>query len=752
MGAERDQERLRIAVVALALPLKRTFDYLIPEPLLEHVPVGGRLRVPFKNRSQVLGYCVGLKATSDVLESDLRPIVRSVDEAPVFPPAMLRLARWVADYYHCSLGEALQAALPPALRSRASRRRARFARLAAPAADAERMADEVFDESPAQSRILRALVSMGGEAAVADVLRQTSASRASLAALQRKGLVTVESRLVEQEDPLAPLAVELQAPPALTAEQQRAYDAIVQRMRRGRFDVVLLHGITSSGKTEVYLQCITELVRLGKQAIVLVPEISLTPQTVRHFAGRFHRLAVLHSRLTEAQRRRQWEHIRQGEADVVIGARSAVFAPVPALGLVVVDEEHENSFKQENVPRYHARDVAVMRASQEDALVVLGSATPSLESYHNSLMGKYLRLELTHRIGGYPLPPVEIVNMRDEWAGRGRVRVISRRLEQYMRDSIGRGEQVILFINRRGFAPFVHCPRCGLVFKCPRCDITLNYHQKANALTCHYCAYQARPPAACPECGLADIRFAGMGTERIEATVRELFSEQVTIRMDSDTTKARRSHQEKLDAFRAGQAGILIGTQMVAKGLDFPNVTTVGVVNADVMLHLPDFRSRERTFQLLAQVAGRTGRGPAGGRVIVQTFMPEDPSIQAAARHDYRAFADQELPLRRELRYPPYGRIVRIICRGRKLDRVQRHSASLGSALRKLCTEAGDQAQVLGPAPAPVSQIRGMHRYHLMVKCPDSASVHRLLSEAEGVLGGAAGVKVLVDVDPVSVL
>ncbi len=748
----QDEPAARIAAVALNLPLDRMFDYLIPEPLRGRVVPGGRVRVPFRTRSHVLGYCVELKPSADVPESDLKEITQSLDREPVFTPVMLKLARWMARYYCCSLGEALHAALPAAVRQSRKRRRTRFVCLKLPGQEAQAAADEIFDSSPAQSRILRTLALMAGECAAAELKRNTATSESSLKALARRGLVRFETRMVEPEDALLDVPATLQKPPKLTAEQQAAYDAIIEKLKRGRFDVVLLHGITSSGKTEVYLQCIAELLRTGKQAIVLVPEISLTPQTVQHFGSRFSRLAVLHSRLTEAERRLQWQRIRAGEADVVIGARSAIFAPVPRLGILVIDEEHENSFKQDVVPRYHARDVGIMRAHLDEALVVLGSATPSLESYHNSQIGKYTRLVLTQRIGLHPLPPVEVVDMREEWRGRGRVRVISSRLEACMRESLERGEQVILFINRRGFSPFVHCPRCGFVLKCPRCDITLNYHRETNAVACHYCGYEQRPPAECPECALEEIRFGGTGTERVEAAVEELFAGRPAIRMDSDTTKARRAHEQKLTAFRTGKAEILIGTQMIAKGLDFPNVTTVGVVNADVALHLPDFRSRERTFQLLAQVAGRTGRGPAGGRVIVQTFMPHDPSIRAAAHHDYDAFAQQELPLRRELGYPPYGRMVRIICSGRRPQAMNQYTASLAAAARKLCREMGDGSHVLGPAAAPIARIKGRHRRHLMVKCPDSHSVQRMLRELRALLKGPSGVKVVVDVDPVSML
>ena len=744
------QNTAPIASVALNLPLDRQFDYAIPEELRGQVPVGGRVYVPFGSRPRVLGYCVRLKAESDLPAADLKSVIRSLDAEPVFTPTMLKLARWMADYYQCSLGEALHAALPAAVRARGRRRKLQFACLEMTAEEAERRADDIFDKSPAQAKLLRALANMDGEAPTGELLRAAGVSRASVKALARRGLLRTEGRTVEPEDPLSSVRTELQQPPTLTSEQRRAYNLITGRMAQGRFDVVLLHGITSSGKTEVYLQCIARLIELGRQAIVLVPEISLTPQTVRHFAGRFRRLAVLHSRLTEAERRKQWHRIRAGDADVVIGARSAIFAPVPALGLLVIDEEHENSFKQDNVPRYHARDVGIMRALYDDALVVLGSATPSLESFHNSEAGKYTRVELTRRIGGHPLPPVDVVDMREEWAGHAGPRTISRRLEALMRRSLEAEQQVILFINRRGYSPFIHCPRCGFTLKCRRCDITLNYHRGIDAVECHYCGLQQRPPRQCPECGEPGIRFGGTGTERVEESVRELFPQAGSIRMDSDTTKARRAHEEKLEEFRNGRAAILIGTQMVAKGLDFPNVTTVGVVNADVALHLPDFRSRERTFQLLAQVAGRTGRGPAGGRVVVQTFMPEDPSIQAAARHDYAAFARRELPMRRELGYPPFGRMTRIICRGRNAGRVERHTADLAEALRSL---SGPGMQVLGPAPAPVAQIRGYHRRHLMLKGPDAGAMQHVLHEARGLLQkGPSGVKVLVDVDPMSML
>lgn len=745
---------LKVAQVALSVPMKRQFDYLIPESLLGRVPVGGRVRVPFGRRRNVLGYCVGLKEGSAVPPSKLRSIVAGLDEEPIFTPRMLRLGRWMADYYHCSLGEALNAAVPAAVHSSHRRRRVQVARLLVSQEEARAVADQIFDRSPAQGKLLRTLVLMGGEVTASELVRAAGVGRPSLKALEGKGgILALDHRVVtDEEDPLSRVEAERQDPYPLTPEQRHAYDVVMSRVSRARFDVVLLHGVTSSGKTEVYLQTIAEVVRLGRQAIVLVPEISLTPQTVRHFRSRFSRVAVLHSRLRDSERKRQWHAIRAGEADVVIGARSAIFAPVPSLGLLVIDEEHENSFKQENVPRYHARDVGIMRAKADGAPVVLGTATPSLESYYSALQGRYSLVRLPRRIGDRPLPPVEIVDMRHEWAGRTGSRVISRRLEQCMRESLSKGEQVILFINRRGFSPFIHCPRCGYVHKCSRCDVTMKWHRADAVVRCHYCGLEERPPARCPECGDDGVRYSGAGTERAEQAVKAMLPEARVLRMDSDSMKTRTAHEQVLEEFRHKRAGVLVGTQMIAKGLDFPNVTTVGVINADVTLNLPDFRSRERTFQLLAQVAGRTGRGEAGGRVIVQTFVPQDPSVQAAALHDYERFARNELEVRQRLGYPPFGRMARIVCIGPRLEAVERYMEALGGELKRLCGERGDGSAVLGPAPAPIPRIRHRHRCHILLKCPSAPAVHEILDAVDDLLNGPSGASVLVDVDPQSML
>ncbi len=746
------------ASVALNRPLRRYFDYYIPENLRGRVLVGGRVHVPFGHQKSLLGYCVGLKKETGVPRNKIRAIKKTLDTpddaGPVFDRKMLRLGRWMADYYHCAMGEALAAAIPSAVHiHKKKRRRVQCIELRISKEAAWEMSKKIFDDSPPQSKILRALSQMDAPPSFRELKSAAGvASRSSVHSLSKKGLVAIGKKTLEITDDLEEVVQPpLETPPKLTPQQQHAFDVISRRIDAQKFGVVLLHGVTSSGKTEVYLQVIKEVVARGRQAIVLVPEISLTPQTVRHFRSRFRKLAVLHSRLTESQRRRYWHQIRAGEADVVVGARSAIFAPTPHLGLLVIDEEHENSFKQDSVPRYHARDVGIMRAMFDNAPVVLGTATPSLESYKNSKENKYSIVKMNSRIGDRPMPPVEVVDMREEWSGKGQPSTLSRRLRLCMEKSIERQEQVILFLNRRGYSPYIKCPRCGFDVQCSRCEITMNYHQNIEVVQCHYCGLEKRPPTRCPECGGENIRFGGVGTEKVEKEVNRLFPDVAVLRMDSDTMKTRDAHEKTLERFGAGGAAVLVGTQMIAKGLDFAGVTTVGVINADVSLHMPDFRSRERTFQLLAQVAGRTGRGAAGGRVVFQTFLPTDPAIRSAAHHNYEEFAEKELATRRRLRYPPFGRMVRIICRGKKLNEIQAYMNKLGQELREITRRQANGSTVLGPAPAPVAKVKHRHRLHVIVKCPDSSSLHSLLGSVTD-LDGPTGSKVIVDVDPLSMV
>src|SRR5262249_42999030 len=488
--------------------------------------------------------------------------------------------------------------------------------------------------------------------------------------------------------------------------------ALEPALRQGGFHPFLLHGVTGSGKTEIYLRAIQEVQRQGKEALVLVPEISLTPQTIQRFRGRCGEAAVLHSHLGDAERGGHWRNIAAGRVQVVVGARSAVFAPARKLGLIVIDEEHEGTFKQEATPRYHARDVAVMRARLENIPIILGSATPALESWHNAQRGQYTLWRLPNRVLDRPLPQVALIAFRHEGQSRGRFHALSPTLERSMRQALAGGGQVMLLLNRRGFSTHVHCPACGYVSTCRFCDIALTYHRLRQVLLCHSCGYEKDPLSRCPNCDKASVLYQGLGTEKLQAEIEEKFPQTVVRRMDSDSMKKPGSHRQVLEAFRQGLVHVLLGTQMIAKGLDFPNVTLVGVINADIGVHIPDFRAAERTFQLLSQVAGRAGRGPRGGKVLIQTFNPAQPSIALAARHDYQTFVSVETAPGELTQYPPFQRLVRIIVRGRDRAMAGLFADKLATALSKMLpalARAGGATpvRVLGPAEAPVFRLKG---------------------------------------------
>ncbi|MCA9235263.1 MAG: primosomal protein N', partial [Planctomycetales bacterium] len=502
-----------------------------------------------------------------------------------------------------------------------------------------------------------------------------------------------------------------------------------------------------SGKTEVYLQAIEHVVGFGRQAIVLVPEISLTPQTVRRFRARFDRIAVLHSRLTDVERQRHWRRIAAGEVQVIVGARSAVFAPAPHLGLIVIDEEHEASFKQDSAPRYHARDVAWQRAVAEGVPLVLGSATPALESWQRTRTGEFELLDLPRRVLDRPMPEVAIIDLRERDESRFSRGSITRRLHQAMAAALADGGQVMLLLNRRGFSTHLQCPACGFVAKCDHCDLSLTFHRQDNVVLCHYCDFEQQPPEFCPDCKSRSIRYGGLGTQKLEAEVRARFPDFPVARMDTDSMRGRTSHEEVLDRFRRGEIRILLGTQMIAKGLDFPGVTLVGVVNADTALHLADFRAAERTFQLVAQVAGRTGRGQRGGRVLVQTLSPEHPAIVAAARHDFEMFAADAVVERRAMGYPPYGAMARMVVRGASEVQTRESAGELGERLRSAA--AGDDAvRILGPGPAPIPRLRGEHRFHLQLQAPAIDQLQSVVREATAKYVPPKEVRWIVDIDP----
>jgi primosomal protein N' (replication factor Y) len=548
----------------------------------------------------------------------------------------------------------------------------------------------------------------------------------------------------------------------------------------------LLHGVTGSGKTEVYLQAIAHALEKGFGAIVLVPEISLTPQTVERFKARFchgpHRtlVAVLHSHLSAGERHDEWHKIREGRARIVIGARSAIFAPVEPLGLIIVDEEHEHTYKQEEAPRYHARDVAVVRGQMERAVVVLGSATPSLESYYNCRRGKYTLLELPERADDRKMPRVRVVDMRQTLRGGRTPPVFSPQLREAILQRLERGEQTILFLNRRGYATALQCPRCGFVAECPNCSVALTFHRTDQKLRCHICGHEAPAPAVCPneKCRDAAIRYAGLGTQRVEEALARLFPRARIRRMDSDVMKRKDDYRRVLGEFRAGKIDILVGTQMIAKGLHFPNVTLVGIIHADLALHQPDFRAGERTFQLITQVAGRAGRGDIEGEVFVQAFTPFHPAIQYARRHDFAGFYEQEIEYRQQLKYPPISRVALLTLRGRNEDKVRFAAQHLRRELDVLSPEGGTAARpaaasaggelpldvpdsnaatprirdliVAGPAPAPLVRAEGFYRYQIMLRTRHMSRLSRWLGERVAEFPLPEGVTLTVDVDPVS--
>ncbi len=749
VNVERDAPRRKVAGnfahVALNRPIDCEFTYRVPAELEGKVKLGIRVAVPFGTGREV-GVVTGLATESELHPKRLRDVARVLDPLALVSSELVSLARWIAERYACSFGEALHAALPAALKRESGRRRTRMIRATGTVA-AEVMA-ELARAREKQHRLLRTLLEIGAPVELNDLLRRMNLSDAPAKSLVESGLATIES--VECDaDELETASSDRPRPARLSSEQEIAVDELYAALKAREHATFLLEGVTGSGKTEIYLAAIERALELGRGAIVLVPEIALTPQTVGWFRSRFKDVAVLHSKMSDAQRFSTWQRLRRREVRVVVGARSAIFAPVPDLGVVVVDEEHEPSFKQGNVPRYHARDVAVELARNAGAVCILGSATPSLESWHHAHSGRYRHLKLRVRVEGKPMPTVEIVDLRNEGA-RG-AKLFSARLKFLVLRGLERGEQSILFQNRRGFAPVLWCSGCKQTLRCENCDVSLTWHQRISRLVCHSCCEERVRPRVCPLCSATDIRYLGAGSERIEDEIKLVAPKARVLRMDSDTMRRREDYESALTAFGRGEIDILVGTQMIAKGLDFPRVTLVGVINADAGLHLPDFRAAERTFQLIAQVAGRAGRGEVAGEIVVQTLSPEHPAIQRAAKHDFAGFAAAEDELRRELGYPPHGRLVRVVFEDEELERVQKSAEKMVESLQA----DFDRAEIiaLGPAPAPIAMARGRHRAHVLLKAgAECALLPEILAKVRLFASEQARPKISIDVDPVSML
>ena len=733
----------QVIVDLSAEALDRVFSYIVPEGM--DLAPGELVTVPFGPRT-VEGFVVSLSDACDVPPGKLKQVIRPVRTEPVVQPDLMALAEWIHVRYLCNLVDALRLMLPPEMRGgRIHEKTRRLARLAL---CGEALEDFIENNrrAPKQLEVIEAL--RGGD---------VEASRLNAAALQglvKKGAVEI-------------CEGETRRTPAALADQRRTVDpepmpeqaAAVERMTTalesggGRF---LLHGVTGSGKTEVYIRLIRQALELGRTAIVLVPEIALTPQMVSWLHSRFGGdAAVLHSALSAGERFDEWRRIRSGEARVVIGARSAIFAPLENIGVIVVDEEHETTYQSDRRPRYDAREVAWKRASQHGAVLVLGSATPSISTYMRAMPGvrpenRLELVELRQRVKGRPLPEVEIVDMRGELE-RGNRSIFSARLAAELRRCLDEDHQAMLFINRRGHSTFVSCRACGYVVRCDQCDVTMTWHQAENALRCHYCGRTLPPPRQCPQCGSGYIKYFGAGTQKVQEEVRRLFPEARVLRMDVDTTRQRDAHARILGRFRSGEANVLVGTQMIAKGLDFPNVALVGVVAADLSLNLPDYRSVERTFQLITQVAGRAGRAEVSGRVIVQTYDPDHYGIRLAAAQDYRAFYTRESAYRRQAMYPPFTVIVRIVYSGRDAEAVKAAALADEARLGAFLDERSARADAiqLAATEAPIRQIRGEYRWQLLLKLYFKADMDAVEARMQALADAAPeGVHAELEVNP----
>lgn len=798
---------MKIAKVIVDVPsnsLNKAFDYVIPGRFSRMVEKGMRVVVPFGPR-KIMGFVVEITDESEA--ENVKEIIDVLDVAPVLTEELLELGNWLADRTVSLTVTALQAMLPQVLKSKYKKEIVRRTEEMLPEPweflfqGRDVIPFEEFANSPisyhqlqkavhqgeveisyvVKSRITKKFVTMVRpkrdsiylEEALLDLpknakkqrkiidyflahpnpveqnllCRKLDTTASTIKNLAEKGLIETFRKEVFR-NPFHDEDIERTSPLPLTDEQKNAFASITASIENGKHDVFLLHGVTGSGKTEVYLQAIQKVIEKGKEAIVLVPEISLTPQMVRRFKSRFGKnVAVMHSALSAGEKYDEWRKIQQKKVQVVVGARSAIFAPFENIGIIIIDEEHETSYKQEDQPRYHARDVAIRRGKYHQCPVVLGSATPSLESYARAIKGIYHLCELTKRTNNQPMPQVDIVDMRKELHAGNRT-MFSRNLMEKLEDRLLKGEQSVLLLNRRGYSTFVMCRECGHVNKCPHCDIALTYHKKSGRLKCHYCTFEEFVPSVCPSCQSSLIRFFGTGTERVEEALTKLIPEARVLRMDVDTTRKKGAHEKILKQFGEGKADILLGTQMIAKGLDFENVTLVGVLTADSMLHLPDFRSSEKTFQLLTQVSGRAGRHERPGEVVVQTYTPEHYAVQLASEYDFAAFFQQEMKMRKSFQYPPYVylALITISCENRAM--AIQSAQRFAQLLLKMVNE---KTVILGPTPSPIPKINDKYRYQCIVKYKYEPKLAHFLRKAANQfeeIRRKYGLQIIIDMEP----
>ncbi len=741
---------LHIIEVAIPLYLDRTFHYLVPESLRAQALTGRRALVPFGNR-KLTGYILGIASESAV--SNLKEIIEVLDNEPLWTAKELDFFRWTSSYYQHPLGEVVRTALPAGIniqtRKGTSGEQEDFTGGKAPRKEKFYMPDTVaatLRQPGAKALEILAVIRESGDISAADLRKRFGACTPQLKRLTELGLSRVEEREVYR-DPFKDHITTRDEPRLLHTHQKAALDAISACLDGDLFTPFLLYGVTGSGKTEVYLQAISHALELGRNALVLVPEIALTPQLTGRFQARFGGgIAILHSGLSDGERYDEWRRIRRGLARIVIGARSAIFAPLEKIGIIIVDEEHEASFKQSDGLRYNARDLSLVRGQMERAAVVLGSATPLVTSIHAAAEGRLTLLELPERVAGRPMPLVELVAMN------GSKETLSAALSAQLTETYLQKRQAIVFLNRRGFATFLVCTDCGKPLTCPNCSVTLTYHRQRGQSLCHYCDYAVPAPGTCPECSGAALSELGAGTEKLEHDLKELLPTARVLRMDSDTTSGKGSHERLLSRMNDGSADILVGTQMIAKGHDFPEVTLVGVVNAEASLGMPDFRAAERTFQLLSQVIGRAGRGENPGRVVVQAYDTEHYAIKAATEHDAAGFYQQELEFRREAGYPPFAFLAAFAISGLTEQAVSDQADITARLLAQLKSELKVRVEILGPAPSPIYRLRNRFRRQILLKGSNRSDLHRVLSFWRQRSAVPATVRISVDIDPVDMM
>jgi primosomal protein N' (replication factor Y) len=737
----------------------KLLHYRVPEGMRAEVTVGSLVRAPI-GQALRLGLVGEIGAPRDFPVDRLKSLAQVVYPFPALTADLLKLARWMAGYYSCGIDSIIETMIPAAVRRGAGLKVEKLLAIAQRLSPEELQALE--RRAPQQARLYRILEQQFRPQPKALVLARLGAGAAAATALIKRGLVREESRRIERvayEDDHAVGELVAAQPHRLNSEQQAAVDAVAAQIAEAKFQVTLLHGVTGSGKTEVYLRAIDLALKAGGGVIFLVPEVALTPQTVArlrsrletivHASGGVHRCVVWHSHLSEGERADGWRALATGEARVVVGARSAIFAPVQDLRLVVVDEEHEPAYKQDETPRYHGRDVAVMRAKLAGAVCLLGSATPSLESFANAEAGKYRLLQLTQRIDARKLPFIDIVDLRIEALKQRTMPALSGRLVRAMQDRLEKREQIILFINRRGYSSAMLCTKCGHVEECPHCSIALTYHRADETLRCHLCGEQNPAPVRCPKCAAPDIRWRGLGTQRVEEAVRRVLPRARIERMDTDTMSKKNRFREVLGQFRAGKIDVLVGTQMIGKGLDFPNVTLVGLIDADISMHVPDFRANERTFQLLVQVAGRAGRGDRAGEVVVQTFTPQSEAIQFSRHADFAGFAAAELKMRRDFRYPPYRHLIHHLFRGPNPEKLAFYAEQWARLVEKAL---GDRVELRGPTPSPIEKIKDEYRWQIWYFTNAVTKVVPELARLRAEFKWADDITQVLDVDPVSLM